>query len=161
LPVGTALGLAEALCRALGRVHRRGIIHRDIKPHNILADISLSEIRLIDFGLAVRRGVYVAETAEAETLAGTVAYMAPEQTGPMNRSFDARADLYALGATLYHLFTGALPFEGSEVSELIHAHIAKTPVLPHLRAPERQIPPVVSAIVLKLMEKSPEARYQT
>jgi len=161
LPLRSVLGLGAVLARALGQVHRKGIIHRDLKPSNILFDLEHCQVRLIDFGIAVRRSVYVAETAAPETLAGTLAYMAPEQTGRMNRSADARADLYSLGVTLYQMLTGALPFEATDLSELVHAHIARTPVAPHERAREQRIPEVLSALVLKLMAKNPELRYQT
>ncbi|WP_438024152.1 AAA family ATPase [Sorangium sp. So ce233] len=161
LPMGTALALGAKLARALGQVHRRGIVHRDVKPQNVLTDAGHTDIRLIDFGIAVRKSAYVEATARAETLAGTLAYMAPEQTGRMNRGVDSRADLYALGATLYHLLTGELPFEQTDAMELIHAHIARPPVPPHERAPSRRIPEAVSAITLRLMAKDPEQRYQT
>lgn len=161
LPVGPALRLAAALARTLGAVHRLGIIHRDVKPHNLLVNADRTEIKLIDFGIATRRSKQVAATAAVEELAGTLAYMAPEQTGRMNRAVDARADLYALGATLYQMITGQLPFVTAHLAELIHAHLARTPPPPHERAPELGIPPLVSALVGKLMAKSPDDRYQT
>ena len=161
LPVGVALRLAAAVARALGEVHRRGIIHRDVKPQNVLVNAGRTEAKLIDFGIATRRARQVEETAAVEELAGTLAYMAPEQTGRMNRAVDTRADLYALGATLYEMLTGELPFASEDVAALLHAHIARTPPPPHERARGRGIPEAVSAIVAKLMEKSPDARYQT
>ncbi|WP_437899364.1 AAA family ATPase [Sorangium sp. So ce124] len=161
LPVGVTLRLCAALARSLGEVHRRGILHRDIKPHNILVDAERTRACLIDFGLATFWTPQLAAQRSPEAVSGTLAYMAPEQTGRMNRAPDARADLYALGATLYQMLTGALPFEATDPLELIHAHIARAPVPPHERAPERSIPEAVSAIVLKLMAKSPEHRYQT
>jgi predicted ATPase/signal transduction histidine kinase/DNA-binding NarL/FixJ family response regulator/tRNA A-37 threonylcarbamoyl transferase component Bud32 len=161
LPVGVALRLGAALARALEGVHRRSIIHRDIKPQNILTNAEHTDVRLIDFGTATRYKRTVKATVVVDALAGTLAYMAPEQTGRMNRAVDARADLYALGVTLYEMFTGTLPFETSDMLELIHAHIAKLPQPPHERARELGIPKAVSAIVLKLMANSPEHRYQT
>ncbi|HZF51812.1 MAG TPA: AAA family ATPase [Polyangiaceae bacterium] len=161
LPVGVALRLGAAMARALGEVHQRGVIHRDIKPANVLIDVERGEAKLIDFGLATRRPQHVEATVAAEELAGTLAYMAPEQTGRTNRAIDARVDLYALGATLYQMLTGELPFVTTSVAELIHAQIARTPPPPHERARERKIPEAVSAIVGKLMEKNPDARYQT
>ncbi|WP_434424216.1 AAA family ATPase [Nannocystis pusilla] len=161
LPVVVALRLGAALARALGRVHSRGLIHRDVKPQHVLVDGARGDVRLIGFSIAVRRGAYVAENAAPELLAGTLAYMAPEQTGRMNRGSDWRADLYSLGATLYQMLTGALPFESQELTELIHAHLARTPAAPHERAPQRRIPAPVSAIVLKLMMKNPDERYQS
>jgi hypothetical protein len=161
LPVGVALQLCAALARSLGEVHRRGLLHRDIKPHNVLVDAERTRTCLIDFGLATWWTPQLAAQTSVEAISGTLAYMAPEQTGRMNRAPDARADLYALGATLYQMLTGALPFEATDPLELIHAHIARAPVPPHERAPERGLPEALSAIVLKLMAKSPEDRYQT
>jgi predicted ATPase/signal transduction histidine kinase/ActR/RegA family two-component response regulator len=161
LPVGAALRLTAAIATALGEVHRRGIIHRDIKPQNVLVNAERTEIKLIDFGIATQRARQVEASTAVEELAGTLAYMAPEQTGRMNRAVDARADLYALGATLYQMLTGELPFVTEGVPELIHAHLARTPTPPHERAKGRKIPEAVSAIVAKLMAKSPDDRYQT
>lgn len=161
LPVLTALRLGAGIARALGQAHRQGIIHRDVKPQNVLVDAARSSVRLIDFGIATRRAAYASAGAGSEGFAGTLAYMAPEQTGRVGLLVDARADLYALGATLYQMLTGRLPFETDDAMELVHAHIARTPVAPHARSPEQRVPEAVSAIVLKLMEKSPEQRYQT
>ncbi|MDC0684888.1 AAA family ATPase [Sorangium atrum] len=161
LPVGDALRLGAALARSLGEVHRRGVLHRDIKPHNVLVDAERTRACLIDVGLATSCAPRLAAQRSPEAVSGTLAYMAPEQTGRMNRAPDARADLYALGATLYQLLTGALPFDATDALELIHAHIAQAPVPPHERAPEQNIPEAASAIVLKLLAKSPEDRYQT
>ncbi|XYH99593.1 AAA family ATPase [Sorangium sp. So ce1128] len=161
LPVEAALRLGAALARLLGQLHRRGVIHRDIQPQNILVNAARTEVQLIDFGLATRRAA-AGDAAGAEGAAiGTLAYMAPEQTGRMKRSVDARADLYALGSTLYQMLTGKLPFELTDELSLIHAHIARRPPPPHERAPALRIPEVVSAIVMRLLEKSPEQRYQT
>ncbi|MDI3284113.1 AAA family ATPase [Polyangium sp. 15x6] len=161
LPVEIAMRLAATLARTLGEVHRRGLLHRDVKPHNILVDAERTRTCLIDFELATWWTPTLAEQTSLEAVSGTLAYMAPEQTGRMNRAPDARADLYALGATLYQMLTGALLFDATDALELIHAHIARAPVPPHERAPERGIPEAVSAIVLKLLAKSPEDRYQT
>ncbi|WP_437821588.1 AAA family ATPase [Sorangium sp. So ce1078] len=161
LPVETALRLGASLARLLGQLHRRGVIHRDVKPQNILVDAARSQVRLIDFGLATRRAA-ASDAAEADGgVVGTLAYIAPEQTGRMKRSLDARADLYALGGTLYQMLTGKLPFELTDELSLIHAHIARRPPPPHERAPALGIPEAVSAIVMRLLEKSPEQRYQT
>lgn len=161
LPVETALHLGAAIARALGHVHRKGLIHRDVKPKNVLVATDLHNVRLVDFSLAVRRSTYVAEDAAPEHLAGTLAYMAPEQTGRMNRGVDWRADLYSLGATLYEMLTGTRMFEQQALADLVHAQMARTPVALHERTPQQQIPAVVSAIVLKLLAKNPEERYQS
>ncbi|HTN86242.1 MAG TPA: AAA family ATPase, partial [Sorangium sp.] len=164
LPAEAALRLGAALARVLGQLHRRGVIHRDIQPQNILVNAARTEVQIIDFGLATRRTAAgdAGDAGGAEGAAiGTLAYMAPEQTGRMQRSVDARADLYALGCTLYQMLTGKPPFELTDELSLIHAHIARRPPPPHERAPALRIPEAVSAIVMRLLEKSPEQRYQT
>ncbi|WP_437836217.1 protein kinase domain-containing protein [Sorangium sp. So ce1153] len=161
LPAEAALRLGAALARVLGQLHRRGVIHRDIQPQNILVNAARTEVQIIDFGLATRRTA-AGDAGGAEGAAiGTLAYIAPEQTGRMQRSVDARADLYALGCTLYQMLTGKPPFELTDELSLIHAHIARRPPPPHERAPALRIPEAVSAIVMRLLEKSPEQRYQT
>ncbi|MGK3966550.1 AAA family ATPase [Sorangium sp. So ce118] len=164
LPLEAVLRLGAALARLLGQLHRRGIIHRDVQPQNILVNAARTEVQIIDFGLATQRAAAGdagdADGAEGAAI-GTLAYMAPEQTGRMKRSVDARADLYALGCTLYQMLTGKPPFELTDELSLIHAHIARRPPPPHERAPALRIPEVVSAIVMRLLEKSPEQRYQT
>ncbi|WP_437509926.1 AAA family ATPase [Sorangium sp. So ce1099] len=164
LPLEAALRLGAAVARLLGQLHRRGVIHRDVQPQNILVNAARTEVQIVDFGLATRRDAAgdAGDVGGAEGAAiGTLAYMAPEQTGRMKRSVDARADLYALGCTLYEMLTGKLPFELTDELSLIHAHIARRPPPPHERAPALRIPEVVSAIVMRLLEKSPEQRYQT
>ncbi|WP_437725643.1 AAA family ATPase [Sorangium sp. So ce861] len=161
LPVEVALRLGASLARLLGQLHRRGVIHRDVTPQNVLVDAERTQVRLIDFGLAARRAAS-GDAAEADgAVVGTLAYVAPEQTGRMKRAPDARADLYALGCTLYQMLTGKLPFEQTDELSLIHAHIARRPPPPHERAPALRIPEAVSAVVMRLLEKSPEQRYQT
>lgn len=168
LPVATALHLGAALARTLGQVHRQGIIHRDVKPQNILVNAEQRELRLIDFGLATRQAgsAHRATSGDPEPRvanrgAGTLDYMAPEQTGRTALLVDTRTDLYALGATLYQMLTGALPFAMEDPAALMHAHIARIPEAPDARAPGQRIPAVVSALVLKLLAKSPDQRYQT
>ncbi|WP_187345868.1 ATP-binding protein [Sorangium cellulosum] len=161
LPVEAALRLGASLARLLGQLHRRGVLHRDVTPQNVLVDADRAQVRLIDFGLAARRAA-AGDAAEADgAVVGTLAYVAPEQTGRMKRAPDARADLYALGCTLYQMLTGKLPFEQTDELSLIHAHIARRPPPPHERAPALRIPEAVSAVVMRLLEKSPEQRYQT
>ena len=161
LAIATVLHLGAALARVLGELHRCGLIHRDIKPQNVLVDAERTEVKLCDLGIATRRRGRSQLSGDAESLGGTLAYMAPEQTGRMNRAVDGRADLYALGVTLYEMLTGTLPFESTDALELIHAHIARAPEPPHERARERAIPPAISAIVQKLLAKNPDDRYQT
>jgi serine/threonine protein kinase len=151
----TGIGIAVAL-RSL---HARGIIHRNIKPANILVDPASGRVWLTGFGIASglpRERQLPEPPAE---IAGTLAYMAPEQTGRMNRSIDSRSDLYAYGVTLYEMLTGALPFTATDPMGWVHCHIAKLPVPPSQRVDD--VPEPISAIVMKLLAKTPEERYQT
>jgi PAS domain S-box-containing protein len=159
MEIGRFLELAVALTTALGRLHGAGLIHKDIKPANVLADAATGRVWLTGFGIATESARERQAPAPPEIIAGTLAYMAPEQTGRMNRSVDARSDLYALGVTLYQMATGVLPFEAADAMELVHCHIARRPVPPAERAPG--VPPAVSAVVMKLLAKTPEDRYQT
>src|SRR5262249_33012682 len=103
-----------SLAAALGRLHERGLIHKDIKPANILANSAMDHVWLTGFGIASRLPRERQSPEAPEFIAGTLAYMAPEQTGRMNRSIDSRTDLYALGVTLYEMLTGSLPFTASD-----------------------------------------------
>lgn len=150
-----ALAIGAGITRALAAVHRAGVIHRNVKPTNVIIDAGTGAIRLIDFSIAARRGALSA----SETFAGTPAYIAPEQTGLMERGADTRSDLYALGVTLYELLTGRLPFLAADLVELVHAHLARAPAPP--RELDPSIPEVVSDIVLRLLRKAPEDRYQS
>jgi PAS domain S-box-containing protein len=153
------LRIAIAVAAALTQVHRRGLVHKDIKPANILVNRVNGEVKLTGFGIASRLLRERQAPAPPESIAGTLAYMAPEQTGRMNRSIDARSDLYALGVTLYQMLTGSLPFTAAEPMEWVHCHIARKPVPPSERL--ATIPAAVSALILKLLAKSAEERYQT
>jgi predicted ATPase/signal transduction histidine kinase len=159
LAVAEFLSIAIPLTSAIGRVHERGLIHKDIKPANILVDAVSGGVWLTGFGIASRLPREHQVPEPPEVIAGTLAYMAPEQTGRMNRSIDSRSDLYALGVTFYELLTGTLPFNASDPMEWVHCHIARRPV----PADERviAIPPQLSAIVMKLLAKTAEGRYQT
>jgi PAS domain S-box-containing protein len=153
------LRIAIGLATALSHVHRHGIIHKDLKPAHVLINSATGQVWLTGFGIAsrLRRERHAPEPPEV--IAGTLAYMAPEQTGRMNRSIDSRSDLYALGITLYQLLTGALPFTASEPLEWVHCHIAQQPA--PLSERRRNVPAPLSAIILKLLAKTPEERYQT
>ncbi|HTF61441.1 MAG TPA: serine/threonine-protein kinase, partial [Edaphobacter sp.] len=144
----TAIGIATAL----GEMHRRGLIHKDIKPANVLVDFN-DNVWLTGFGIASRQS-----PARPEIIAGTLAYMAPEQTGRMNSSIDTRSDLYSLGVTLYQMLTGELPFVAADAMEWIHCHIARQPAPPRDRA---AVPELLSSLIMKLLAKSAEERYQT
>ena len=159
MEVGRFLGLAIAITVVVGKLHERDLVHKDIKPANILLNQATDEVWLTGFGIASRLARERQSPHPPETIAGTLAYMAPEQTGRMNRSIDSRSDLYALGVTFYQMLTGALPFTAADPMEWVHCHLARRPVVPAERLTE--IPGVISAIVMKLLAKMAEDRYQT
>lgn len=153
------LAIAVPLAAACRRMHERGLIHKDIKPANVLVNTAADTVWFMGFGIASRSLREHQAPTPPEVVAGTLAYMAPEQTGRMNRSIDSRSDLYALGATLYELLTGTPPFTAADPIELIHCHVARQPVPPHER--NAAIPRQISSIVMKLLAKTMEERYQT
>jgi serine/threonine protein kinase len=153
------LRLAIGIAAALGKLHQRGLVHKDIKPANILVNSATGEVRLTGFGIASRLARERHSPHPPEAIAGTLAYMAPEQTGRMNRSIDSRSDLYALGITFYQMLTGNLPFAAADPMEWVHWHLARKPIAPAER--RMGIPDVVSGIVMKLLAKQAEDRYQT
>ena len=159
LGVGASLEIAVALSGTLDALHGLRIIHKDIKPHNVMIDEATGRPSLVDFGIAARLSQEAQKAASPDALEGTLAYIAPEQTGRMNRIVDLRADLYSLGVTLYEMLTGALPFQGVDPIEMIHSHMARTPTPPHERAPD--VPSALSDIVMRLLAKTPEERYQS
>src|ERR1700677_4859241 len=128
------LRIAVTLAAVIGRVHAQGLIHKDLRPANILVDAAGGGVRLTGFGIASRLPRERQAPGPPEEIAGTLAYMAPEQTGRMNRSVDSRSDLYSLGVTLYEMITGKLPFSASDPMEWVHCHIARRPVPPQERA---------------------------
>src|SRR6266852_5230214 len=160
-PMDTArfLRLAIHIVAALGHVHSRRVIHKDVKPANILVNTARDQARLMGLGIASRVPRERQSPQPPEFVAGSLAYMAPEQTGRMNRSIDARSDLYAFGVTLYQMLTGSLPFTASDPMEWVHCHIARQPVPPGERLAD--VPSSVSAIIMKLLAKTAEERYQT
>jgi PAS domain S-box-containing protein len=153
------LSLAIGIGVALGKLHRRGLVHKDVKPGKILVDCTDGQVRLTGFGLASRLSRERQAPDPPEFITGTLAYMAPEQTGRMNRSIDSRSDLYSLGVVLYQMLTGALPFTAADPMEWVHCHVARRPVPPAERVPG--VPAVLSAIIMKLLAKASEDRYQT
>src|SRR6516165_5563599 len=159
LDIASSLRLAIGLSIAIGHLHQRGIIHKDIKPANVLLSSVTGQSWLRGFGIASRLQRERQSPEPPELVAGTLAYMAPEQTGRMNRSIDPRSDLYALGVTLYEMVTGSLPFTASDPMEWVHCHIARQPVLPSKRL--NHVPHSISAIIMKLLAKTAEERYQT
>jgi PAS domain S-box-containing protein len=159
MEIGRFLPLAVALSAALGRLHGRGLIHKDIKPANVFVDSATGQVWLTGFGIASRLPRERQRPEPPEVLAGTLPYMSPEQTGRVNRSIDSRSDLYSLGVTFYEMLTGNLPFTASDPMEWVHCHIARQPVFPSEVL--RSIPPSVSAVTMKLLCKTVEERYQT
>jgi PAS domain S-box-containing protein len=151
--------LAIGVAAALARVHQRGLIHKDIKPANVLVNCITGQVWLTGFGIASRLPREHQAPDPPEVIDGTLAYMAPEQTGRMNRSVDSRSDLYALGVTLYEMATGQLPFTAADPMEWVHCHIARQPAPPDEQV--AGIPGPLSAIVMKLLAKTAEERYQT
>src|SRR5262249_46002087 len=125
MEVGRFLRIAVGIVAALGKVHQQGLIHKDIKPANILVNMESGEVRLTGFGIASRLTRERQAPDPPEVIAGTLAYMAPEQTGRMNRSIDSRSDLYSLGVTFYEMLTGSRPFTASDPMEWVHCHIAR------------------------------------
>ncbi|MGD1903479.1 MAG: AAA family ATPase [Geitlerinemataceae cyanobacterium] len=161
--MGELLEIAIQLAEALHVLAGQQIIHKDIKPANILIHARTKQIQLIDFSIASWLPKEQQQFVNPAGLEGTLAYLSPEQTGRMNRGLDYRTDFYALGVTLYELLTGTLPFEASDPLELIHCHIAQAPIAPIERSDRqhRVCPEMLSAIVMRLMAKNAEERYQS
>ncbi|HUA22845.1 MAG TPA: AAA family ATPase [Steroidobacteraceae bacterium] len=159
LPLGEFLRVAVGLAGALGGLHQKGLIHKDIKPANLLAHTSTGQVWLTGFGFASRVPREPQVPHPPHFIPGTLEYVAPEQTGRMNHSIDLRADLYSCGVTLYQMLTGQLPFSASDPMEWVHCHIARQPQHPGHR--REDTPAALDAIVMKLLAKTPEERYQT
>ncbi|MEH1821250.1 MAG: AAA family ATPase [Nostoc sp.] len=151
--------IAIKIASTLEKLHRDRIIHKDIKPANILINSTTDEIKLIDFSIATLLPREVQFLTNTNILEGTLAYISPEQTGRMNRGIDYRTDFYSLGITFFQLLTGKLPFTSKDPTELVYSHIAKQP----LKASRinSNIPPILSDIISKLMAKNAEDRYQS
>ncbi len=143
---------------ALGEIHKINLVHKDIKPQNIILNKKTGELKLIDFGSASFLTKQNSAVALNSSLEGTLAYISPEQTGRMNRTVDYRTDFYSFGISFYQLLTGELPFLSTDAMELIHSHIAKTAISPKKK---NNIPKAISDLVMKLMMKNPEDRYQS
>jgi predicted ATPase/tRNA A-37 threonylcarbamoyl transferase component Bud32 len=153
------LPLARQLAHTLGDIHKRHIVHKDVTPGNIFFDPGTGVVKISDFGISSLLLEEKQEACNPNLLQGTLAYISPEQTGRVNRAIDHRSDLYSLGVTFYEMLTGRRPFEGSDAMEILHGHIAKRPLPPHEVQPG--IPEALSAVVLKLMAKAAEDRYQS
>ncbi|MGK3962480.1 AAA family ATPase [Sorangium sp. So ce118] len=153
------LDLAVRIVTGVAELHQRDIIHKDLKPQNILVNAATGQVKLADFGIASRLSREQSPAGPPRLIEGSLPYLAPEQTGRMNRAIDSRTDLYALGVTFYEMLTGRLPFEARDPLEWVHCHVARVPPPPSALVPE--LPEVVSALVLKLLAKMAEDRYQT
>ncbi|MFN6462970.1 MAG: AAA family ATPase [Nostoc sp. DedVER02] len=153
------LNIGIQITQALGELHKNHIIHKDIKPQNILVNLTNCQIKIIDFSISSLLFQEKPKLSNPDLLEGTLAYMSPEQTGRMNRSVDYRTDFYSLGITFYEMLTGQLPFSATDPMELVHCHIARQPITVEQLKP--QIPQVISTIVMKLLSKTAEERYQS
>lgn len=153
------LNLAIQMTQALGQIHQRNIIHKDINPSNIVLNPITRQVKLIDFGIATVLPREKPSLLSPNLLEGTLAYLSPEQTGRMNRGIDYRTDFYSLGVTFYQLLADRLPFATTDALELVHCHLAKQPT--PLCELNPQLPPVVSDLVSKLLAKNAEDRYQS
>ncbi|MEM9009211.1 MAG: serine/threonine-protein kinase PknK [Cyanobacteria bacterium P01_F01_bin.86] len=159
LSLSEILDIAIQLANILHELHQHRVIHKDIRPANILIHPGSKRIKLSDLSIASLLPKETQALQSPQSLEGTLAYMAPEQTGRMNRAIDYRTDFYALGVTLYQLLTGQLPFNSSDPLELIHCHMAQQPIAAQQINPD--VPTVVAAIAAKLMAKNAEDRYQS
>ena len=155
------LRIAINLVEILQGVHNSGVIHRDLKPHNIIVELGAlgPSVHLIDFGSACRTASTTKPGEDVPVPEASLAYISPEQTGRTNRSVDYRTDYYSLGVTLYELLTGTLPFTTLDPMELVHSHLARIPLQPSQLVPS--IPEQLSAVVMRLLAKTPEGRYQS
>ncbi len=155
------LKIALQIAKGLIDIHLAQIIHKDINISNVIINSKSKQVKIIDFGIAEILPTDSSQLRKPTQLEGTLAYISPEQTGRMNRILDHRADFYALGVTLYELFTGQLPFTTQDNSELVHCHLAKQPMSPEKLPLPYTMPPMLSKLVTKLMAKTAEERYQT
>jgi predicted ATPase/signal transduction histidine kinase len=159
MPVRRFLELARRIAGAVATLHERCVIHKDLKPENVLVHPVSGEVKLADLGIATRLPREQQPARPPPLIEGTLPYMSPEQTGRMNRAVDSRSDLYSLGVTFYQMLTGRLPFEARDPLEWVHCHVARAPASPSQLVPE--VPEVVARIVMKLLAKMTDDRYQT
>ncbi|WP_437853537.1 AAA family ATPase [Sorangium sp. So ce363] len=158
MPLCESLDLTAALAEGLAAVHAAGLIHRDLRPHNVLVG-ACGAVKMTSFGVDAEITRAHERLYAPAVIADVLPYVSPEQTGRMNRGVDHRTDLYALGVILYQMLTGQRPFEALDPMELIHAHLALAPAPPSRVDPT--IPEAISGVVLKLLAKNAEDRYQS
>jgi len=159
LEISDFLPIAIQIADAVGQIHAANLIHKDINPANIIWNKKTNQLKIIDFSISSRLPREKPALKNPEQVEGTLAYISPEQTGRMNRNLDYRTDLYSLGVTFYELLTGKVPFESHHALELVHSHIAKIPRPIYQVNPN--VPPIISDLVMKLMAKNVEDRYQS
>ncbi|MEM9213337.1 MAG: AAA family ATPase [Cyanobacteria bacterium P01_F01_bin.150] len=155
------LSIGIDLAQGLADIHSANIIHKDINPSNIVYNPDTKQAKLIDFGISTILSNEASVACPPRKIQGTLPYISPEQTGRMNRVIDYRTDFYSLGISLYELLTCQLPFQTNDVMELVHCHIAKSPEPPHRLIGEERCPRIVSDIIMKLLSKTAEDRYQS
>ncbi|MBD2439659.1 AAA family ATPase [Nostoc sp. FACHB-110] len=153
------LNIAVSLAKTIEYIHQQHIVHKDIKPANIIINPQSQQVKITDFCIASLLNQETPQIINSNHMEGTLAYMSPEQTGRMNRCVDYRSDFYSLGVTFYEILTGKLPFQGNDLLELVHCHIAKQPTA--IQDLNSEVPEVLAAIIAKLMAKNAEDRYQT
>jgi len=150
--------IAIKLCEAIAYVHQNGIVHKDIRPDNILLSKENESIKLMEFDIASQIPKESILQIGSGIIEANIKYASPEQTGRMNRSVDYRSDIYSLGISFYEMLTGNVPFDSEDPVELVHAHLAVQATPPYLI--DNSIPKVLSDIVMKMIEKVPENRYK-
>lgn len=155
------LEIGIKIVESLRTIHAANIVHKDINPSNIVYNQKTKQLKIIDFGISTFLSREKLSIQNVNKLEGTLAYISPEQTGRINRAIDYRSDFYSLGVTFYELLTNRLPFETEDPMEIVHCHIAKKPIPPCHFLTETECPKVFSDIVVKLMAKTAEERYQS
>ena len=159
IDLALCLNIMVQVGQAIVQLHSQKIIHKDIKPANIIINLESSQVKLTDFSIASQIGTETTQLISPNQLEGTLAYISPEQTGRMNRPIDYRTDFYSLGVTLYELLTGQLPFVSDDALELVHCHMAKIPTPIQVLNPD--VPDAIVQMVEKMMNKNAEDRYQS
>ena len=153
------LKIAIEITSRLAQIHSHHIVHKDIKPQNILVNLETNQVKIADFGIAAFIPYEQQRVSSSSCIEGSLPYLSPEQTGRMNRGIDHRSDLYSLGVTFYEMLTGQLPFQGKDPLEWVHCHIAKSPPSP--KKLNSDIPEMLCEIIIKLLSKVAEQRYQS